>query len=772
MKRLIVVSVLAMGTAFVGADGPGDVSEADLLAVGGLRHSAVELLHSPASTPGRAGRIVTLFRSADAITTQGEVISARILADICAVQGDAHGAAKATRLCLDATPGDHATGKRYIELSLATMQTAEARSEFLEAILAGKSYPDALKAVAAGQLVTLRIGQGRGEEAGVLFKKMQGLDRHCSSMVELIQTDEISATLSASDRLEIYLQIFKCSCWRYDLIWDSAAICGELGLHSEAVELLELYRKGRGGFAYERKAPSVDALPELPAYCNALLDAQKAEEVVKLLTDTENSRRFEPADIRPPLVEAHLAMGRLDKARVLIEKWEKSLKSRLLEKKSSPALDGEIAWFYLTVGNQNEAGLNFAKSAIAQASDDKIIMRIHAIAMLRSGLADKAIPVLEKLQDSDQYAAAYLGEYYLSQGNKEKAAVSIAAGGALGRSGPAGRKLLQVAKLAGIKLPEVKGSAKARQVLDGIRNSMQIALDPSKAINITLKPVKPVLAAGEPVLVEVVITNISTQKLALGAGFIQPAVSMTVTAGSEVFANLPIASLPAPAYLEPKKSTSVTVRLDVAKLAWLLHKNPLDEFALKVEATAGAPRGKKLDQQAIEIEPIVITRKPLVTLKPDAILTDWGNAYTKMIDTITKSLSEGDRPGRLLAGRQSASLMVMLRQAEMGKKKLPKGFGLIYKREDLLTLCKKSLRDRSPVIRSETLRALAFIKLDESLLKLITPAFRDSSWLVRMRAVELIGLSEAKGSKTVIDFFTRDSQQYVKNMAKAFSKRE
>ena len=109
----------------------------------------------------------------------------------------------------------------------------------------------------------------------------------------------------------------------------------------------------------------------------------------------------------------------------------------------------------------------------------------------------------------------------------------------------------------------------------------------------------------------------------------------------------------------------------------------------------------------------------------------------------------------------------MLRQAELGKKKLPRGFDLVYKRNDMLILCRTALGDRSPVVRSEMLTALGRVKLDEPLLELLIPAFKDPSWLVRLRVVELIGASGTKGRKSIIDYFASDDQEYVKNMARA-----
>ncbi len=63
--------------------------------------------------------------------------------------------------------------------------------------------------------------------------------------------------------------------------------------------------------------------------------------------------------------------------------------------------------------------------------------------------------------------------------------------------------------------------------------------------------------------------------------------------------------------------------------------------------------------------------------------------------------------------------------------------------------------------------ALSMVDVDASIIKYLGPAITDSSALVRLRVVELLGASGVAGQGAVLEYLTKDFDAIVQLMAKA-----
>ena len=81
------------------------------------------------------------------------------------------------------------------------------------------------------------------------------------------------------------------------------------------------------------------------------------------------------------------------------------------------------------------------------------------------------------------------------------------------------------------------------------------------------------------------------------------------------------------------------------------------------------------------------------------------------------------------------------------------------------------LESPSPVVRSEMLAALHHVDLNAQIISLMGPRIQDTDSMVRMRLIELLAVKRTRGHRTLLDLFAVDSDELVREMAKALRKK-
>jgi HEAT repeat protein len=123
----------------------------------------------------------------------------------------------------------------------------------------------------------------------------------------------------------------------------------------------------------------------------------------------------------------------------------------------------------------------------------------------------------------------------------------------------------------------------------------------------------------------------------------------------------------------------------------------------------------------------------------------------------------------MLAARQVASLLAMVRHAELGQApELPKPLSAGLPKPVLLRIVVEILKDPSDVVRAEMLAAMGAVPLDDKIVVLFAPVIEDRSALVRFRVAELLGASGIKRQNTIVDYMAQDADEMVRLMASAF----
>lgn len=784
MRNLIAAVICALvgaSPALAQTDPPAAsaATQSDLLAAESLRESALALRVRPDAT-GWAQRLVALTRFADRLAGN-DPRTARVLAQICETQDDCDQAAQKLSVYLAANPNDHATGVRWMSLSLDSKERAEERTAFLQAVLERKDLPPTVRAIAAVQWAKILRGQAKQDDAARALETALKLDPHLpEALTELLATRKDP---SAADHADVMLRMLTATAGSpqaAEIAGNLAALLDSLGLQKQSLDFYAF------AWRIDRRLndPKDTSYPFVLQYFSAILDAAAADRDLA----GEAIRRFEPmrelfpgsADLDGLLIEACRLTGDDERAERLTDLMEKNYESKKSISSITLAFATELAWFYLVTRPHPEEAMAYARQAEAIDRDNPVVRRVLGAAeLLSKDHRKQGIERLGALLDKDMYAGVFLAEHWFADKNETEARKALLAAAALGRSGHAFRRLLAVAAEHDVKIPPAEGAADVAEVVKAFnKRILQMGLVAEEFIAVEIRPVSRSVLPGEPVLIETILTNTGSLPVPLGeTGLLSPVMSLEATvAGSEkrTFTDLPPATWSAPRYLQPGQSVSARVRLDVGDLGEFLRNRCMDEVELTVSGTLDPVRkGKTLRSRlpSVPIKSAVIKRLDILGEFDRSIAENFPPAYQRRLGLIVRDMKRGDLPRRMLAARQVASLLATARQVEMGKAAPPARLTGHFTKPVMLTMMREVLRDASPVVRSEMLASLQDIPLDAGILRLLAAPADDPSALVRFRLAELLGDSGGARYRTILNYLARDADPLVCLMVSAFKTR-
>ena len=746
-------------------------TDADVQAAESLKQSAFSMIHSPPKTPGRAVRLVALTRFAD-VLVPNDPQTGWLLAFIYTSQGKLKLAADAKRTYLSGNPDDCAQWFQWLTLNLDAIQdSSENRLAFLRRVIDNKDLGAPLRSEAAALSARILADQGDAVAASAALEQALKLDPCNPSALRgrfrLVQTP------TAVQQAELQLGLLKANPQDENAVLELALLLGSQGLYDKALEFFN--------YAWDsvsRQGTRDTQATFLAQHMSATLDAGLAENATEkfppLVTKYNDSM-----DLKSLLVEAWNMLGKPKSAQEVVEDMAAQYQRKLLGATIDPAFAGELAWFYLVTQPRLDMALMYAKQVERVKPDDPIVQRIVGAAELASGrkeLAESGIARLQKLVNSDVYAAAFLAEHYYASGSKAAGEKAVLAGAAVDRSGAGFRRLAALARRQGVKIPPLQtaeGVAKAVEAFD--KRYMEMGAAPEKSLAVTISPVSDRVLPGEPVQIEATLMNIGPLDVPLGdGGLVSPVMSLQVSVAENpriTFADLPMAVWPAPRYLAVGKSVQCKVRLDVGRLGAFLASRPLDQLTLKVEGVFGPVQHGSATQSwlpTVRVEPVKIVRADLLGDFDRAKVEAWPNAYQLALGYVVRDMKRGDTAQQLRAARQVGGLLTHAREIELGRADPPKPLRGQVTKPVLLTMMQEVLKNRSPLVRAEMAAALDGAALDDSILELLAPLITDPSALVRCRVAELIGAAGTGGHETVVGYLAQDRDELVRLMASAF----
>jgi len=769
-----VLASAAAGQPARATTAPSGAARSDALAAESVRTSAVGLTCSTASAAARARRLVVLCRLADRLAP-GHWRTNMLLADIYLARQEPADEAKALAACLAVHPDDWARRLRWIDARLDRLQTSEERATVLEAVVESKDVTAWARSHAAALLAAILRGQGREQEALAAARRAVELDPTGPNGLRTLASLETGA--AAIGPVARNLRLLRGELRGSGGAWQVALALGRIGLPKQAVPFLEHAR------TTERAAAPGGELSAglLAQYCNGLLDAGEAKKVAELL-DAKKEVLTVSADLQALHIEAHRAAEDKQEVKRLVDVMDDLYKERAAAGEESHAFEAERAWFYVLTDRKPSLAIIHARRAVEADPDNALYQRILGAAELlmnRTGPGEGA-DRLEKLLGMDTYASVFLAEHHFGAGSKEKGEKALLAAAGLPRSGPAFRRLSAVARENGVTIPPAEGRDKAAKVVEAFdRRYLDLLLHPEKAVAVEMTLPGPTIECGEPIRLNATFQNVSQIDIPVGqGGLLRAALSVHVEVhdrGGKQIAqvrSLPMVVWPVPRWLGAGRKRRASVRLDVAELDGILAVRPMDDVTLTLTGTLDPAADGSSSMPSIKLAPLKIVRMGLLGAFDRGRPEQWRQAYAAALGRIVADLRRGDLARRMRAARRTGHLLTLARNIEIGKGSPPPLLAGKIDKLVLLSMMRALLADRSPAVRQEMVASLAHVRLDELTIGLLAPLIEDPSPVVRCRLAELLGVSDNRKHRTVLDVMAKDTDELVRAMAKAVASRD
>ena len=740
------------------------ISTEQTLTAESLVHSAQSLVNT-ASTPGRAGRLVTLVRYAyemDGANLQAQAL----MSDIFELQGDMKSAGELALKRLQAQNDNYVLGLSYLRLNLADITKSKTRLEFLQATGDNSSFSPYFRAEALAQAADTLLKQNQNKSAKEDLEKAIRLDpKHPRVLADLLRLKENPKPL---ENVQALLQLIAANPNDTDAAWELAVLLDSAGLYDKA---LVFY--GYGWQLAKRFSPETTDEGMAINYFNGLLDAGQAHKAIEVFAPLQK-RLGDTPEYKSLMIEAYRATGSTDKVEQLLDELKNQLQDRADVGGKSAQAPKECAWFLLVNDRFPNAARDYARAAAKYADpDDASLKMILAAAELRVGNPAAGEAVLTKLMDKDIYAAWFLAQYYYENKKPEQGKKALLAGAKLTHRGRAFRFLADLAKRQDVAIPPAAQADDVAQAVEKFdARYLAMAQAPENFIAVKLATAKDTYAVGEPILLDATLSNTSELDIPLGpSGLFNPAMSLQVNLESgQEFLSLPMVVWPANRYLKAGESLTTTVRLDVGDLEAFLVRHPLDEVKAKISGTLD-PLIKRGATSSVlptfRVPNAKFTRSDLL-VEFDRQKDDWEKNYDLTLGYIVKDLKEGSVPDRRAAARKIGSLLTLVAEVRAGRAELPRPLANKVTQPVLLSMLKFTLQDASPMVRAEMVSSLDYCRVDGRVLSLLKPLYGDKSELVRVRLAELLGMAGQFEKKDLAAQFASDPNPWVKQMTAVF----
>ena len=765
---LVLASLLAPVCSVLGQDqgvAPQVISQADRLAAASLRHSAFNMVHSPADVPARGARLVAMTRFSDRLLG-GDLQTHRLFIQIYQMQDEPKLAAGSAEVLLGDAPADYRVGSQWLAFQLSALDDAAARLEFLQSTLQREDLAATVRAESGVEAARIYVGQGELDQARQALEAAVELNpNNLSALESLIELAEGADPINSAQAAMAWIRARPGDPNR---VMALIAALESVGLYAQALEVTEYLSK----IVTVERYGSGAVASILQIKLDLLLSAGRFDDAVDAINDVSEDVWANDFELALLVIEAYRAYGLVDKANELIQQIRDRFDNRFKESFIPASAATELAWLHLLFTEEYDQALKYATQVVKHNYNDEIARMLQGMAEISVGQGELGKEHLRPLADKFAYAGVYLAEQYDRDGDEDAFAIAIDSAASLPRSGAAQRRLADLAKTKAITLPPAAGVEEVQALYEALdKGYFELGLDPGKHISATIKAVKDVVAVGEPVEIEVTLTNTGPVAVTLGGqqGLFVPEVVLRVELVDRPetsFGDLPKANLAAPRYLPPGESLTSKVRLDVGPMGRYLATHPLDEVNLKVVALLSPIRveaGLSSSIGAVSVEPIQIKVNSLLRPFDRSKRKQWAHAYRQALGYIVGDIKKGDLDGRMRAARQVGALLAMIAEAENYEIRLPWQLKERISKPVVLSMMVAVLEDPSEVVRAEMLAALDDVNLDASVIGRLGSAITDDSSLVRFRLAELFVING--GQKPVLEHLSADADALVQLMA-------
>lgn len=760
---LFVMVFTASAAAQQGTSTSPAGSPADRLAARSLSYQARSLWYQRSgSGVSRVRRTLVLLQFARRLSPSDPVVN-RQLVDLYESLGRLKDASRAAAVYLDSYPDDYAMALRWIRLTLAGLNTAEERINFLEKVVESKSLCKSARASATVELMFIYQGQGKPREVEGACRKALALDPY--QPVAMRKLLELSGNKDAIRVFRLGLDEFRGN---PRSLYSSISIAQSLrsaGVYDKAL----IFYKHALTIARDIKPDDATMLNLLVGYFNAMLDAGRVKEAVE---------KFKPyvkkyngsLKLHALMVEAYRALGQDAQADVHVKAMQRIYLPITLPGASRSGIQSaELAWFNLMFRSDAITALRWAREAARSAGDNPFVQRCLGAAEIAAGKINSGVRRLKSLLGKDAYAAVILARYYFEHDKVEDGKRVLLDGLGDIRTNPAWRAANRLAALHNVKFPPDKQAQPMRKAVDELPGYLFVmGQHPERFVKVRLTAPRPTVRLGEPIFLEVSIENTSERTIALGQrGLFCPTVFLTIEIdGDEKLSQpdlIPVA-IPCPKYFGPGKKVSTRVRIDAGRAGKVLFENPFADVKIIVSGKVDLLElGGKLftSVPGVKVAAVRVVRSAVIKRDSDE------KSARYALGRIVRDLKRGTLAQKVRAAWQCASLLGYIRRVERAKTRPV--FSSVITKPILLSMTRAFLQTDEPVVRAEMLLALQNVDLDSQIISLMGRCIEDPSPLVRMRLIELLVVKKTRGYKTILSYLSYDRDELVKAMIKALA---
>lgn len=576
-----------------------------------------------------AGALIDLARR----QKPDEIRFARAAADIWMRAGDRDRAVAALNAVRAIDPKDQLAMIQFVDLTLAGMETAEARQAYAQQIAGAASVPAEVRSHAALQLMNALSQRGMDGAALAALDQSLFLNPQNATALEtryrvLAQSgkpsDRVAAVMrlievAPNDARHVISLAQECSAAGE---YDAAGMCYSLGFALVGSErqgpppvddlvdcVATQMLAGRPGDAVQTASAVIEAAPtQGQAYSAALLAQQLAgADDAALKPALDDARGVYLAQLAglsqilrdpkttampatrpaPPMpdVTGDVAMFVADDSRGLSTAYAVAL--------------SELLWFdlYFRAAPVDDAAINGLRTLIGDG--DPLVVRFEGWRLLNAGSVDEAKVKFNAIADRDGFAKLGLAMAAQQQGDAPTAQRLAGEVRATRPTGLFGAQTAVACSRLNVPAPATQATlSEVGRTANAARDLIAQSLSAAREIYLmTADPSSVAYAFGEPMLAKLTLLNVGPRPIAIGPkGLIRPTFAIdtqTRGEGSRGFPATVVGRWAGAVRLASRQSTSQTVRIDRGPLDAFLRAYPTPVIALAAYVTTNPVNGPR-----------------------------------------------------------------------------------------------------------------------------------------------------------------------------------
>lgn len=658
----------------------------------------------------------------------------------------------ALRRYVELQPDNETAALLLTDESIAKLQTADARLNFIKQQLARADLPRSVASNLNLRLAEYYRERGDTDAAGKAVENSLRL-MPTNVAARRVAYELFGETEPALQRVELGLAMVAANPGQVNLLWQLGELLDSLSLHREAqewyVRAIELHER-----ADKSPIPGEDWYTLAQSYAASADYKQASEAIDKAIAADPNLGRAQifKAYINTKLKSSDPEAPINALARKYDSESEQVLTSRNIAKAA------ELAWFYAYYRPDAAKALQLAKLATSVRESSSLAQRALGFAYLLNNKNAEALDTLKPLAESDQLAAVGAARALLALQKEPEAGTLLRKAATLNYTGISFDEIAKMLEKMGDKPPTRPSHDRIVEALHRFdRRIFDFHKKPGDFLKLTLIAVDSPQPPVGPWNTRVRLENIGPFPITVGEGLMaQPLTLFTAQVGDDKaarFDNYTQLLLMKKPVLAPGDVVEVVTALDVGQLREQMLHAP--SWSTPVEITAlfdpvATPNGFDKGLSTVEASPLRFDRAGLPRDLPGVkrLVLSLNDAPLK------ERIRAIDGLGALLAENERMSAA-------------PKDDGVKVEpiRKRLIAL----LGDPDWYIRARTLEALRWSQQSPELIAAAAKCIKDPNFVVRLMAVRFFATEQGEKFNKVLESIAKDDpEQSVRLLAKSY----